>query len=210
MNAFTPRQFAGSAVAAAIVCAANLVAVAPATADINIGALACQPPFLDQAAQLRWHEHYLINPLEAGSVATWVVCPIAFDSNDLIPNSIRIGAFGNTTPGGNPLTLCYANVVDIRNQNIPTFGFLVNPGQDMRVTKRMQSQTPAGTLWSAWADFTVANIVANMDSPPPTPVADGGVQGPAFWTITVNCELKPGQALNMVSLWPTKTFAIAP
>jgi hypothetical protein len=209
MNAYTPRQFAGSAVAAAIVCAANLVAVAPVTADINIGALACQPPFLDQAAQLRWHEHYLINPLEAGSVPTWVVCPVAFDHNDLLP-TFRVGAFGNTTFGANASTLCYANVIDLRNQNIPTFGFLVNPGQDMRVTRRMQSQNPANTLWSAWADLNVNNIIANMDSPPETPVAGGGVQGAAFWTITVNCELKPGQALNMVSLWPTAQYVIAP
>jgi hypothetical protein len=195
-----------------IACGTGFLAALPAGADVQIGALACQPPYLAQAQNLRWHEHYLINPTTApmGGVpqATWVVCPIAFESNDLPANEVfQVGAFGNFTQSGpGSLTNCVANVVDLRNQNIPEGGFLVNPGQNMIFTKQMSSQTPIGTLWSAWATITFAEIKNRMMSPPSTPVNPAGAEDPAFWTITVNCELKPGQALNMVSLWPTKQY----
>jgi hypothetical protein len=177
-------------------------------ADVNIGALACQPPYLAQAQNLRWHEHYVVNPLNApmgGSpVTTWVVCPIAFDSNDL-PQQFQIGAFGNATvPGTN--ALCYANVVDLRNQHIPDGNFLNNPGQNMTFQRIMATKNPANTLWSAWLTVTQDQIKAAMMDPPPTPVDPTGSEGPPFWTITVNCELKPGQALNMVSLWLTHVY----
>jgi hypothetical protein len=188
----------GSMVTAGVALLANLTAVMPATADVNIGALACQPPFLDQAQNIRWHEHYLINP--RGSTETWVVCPIAFDTT-MLPDSFNVGAFGNLTSTGG--TLCYANVVDLRNQNIPVFNFLDNPGQNMVFSTIMQSQNPSNTLWSSWVTLTKDQVVAAMMNPPSTPVSPGGSVGQAYWTITVNCRLSPGQALNMVSLWPT-------
>jgi hypothetical protein len=199
MNAYALRRFPEATVAAAVVVAANLAAVVPAVADVNIGALACQAPFLSQAQNIRWHEHYMINPVT--SETTWVVCPIAFETKDL-PDTFYVGAFGNATvPGSN--ALCFANVVDLRNQNIPTFGFLDNPGQDMIFQTIMSTQNPANTLWSSWATLTKAGINAAMMNPPATPIEPGGGKGPAYWTITINCRLSPGQALNMVSLWPT-------
>jgi hypothetical protein len=199
MNAYALRRFPEATVAAAVVVAANLVAVVPAVADINVGALACQAPFLGQAQNIRWHEHYMINP--PASETTWVVCPIAFETKDL-PERFFVGAFGNATVGGN--ALCYANVIDLRNQNIPTFNFLDNPGQDMVFQTIMSTQNPSNTLWSSWAELTRDQINAAMMSPPSTPIEPGGgVKGPAYWTITINCRLNPGQALNMVSLWPT-------
>jgi hypothetical protein len=195
------KQMGSAATAFGVLAAVNFGASVPASADVNIGALACQPPFLDQAERLRWHEFYLINPL--GSLDTWVVCPIAFDTIKL-PNSFNIGAFGNATvPGTN--ALCYANIVDLRNQHIPTFNFLDNPGQQMTFQRIMSTKNPANTLWSSWLSTTVDQVVnsATMMDPPPTPIDPTGTEGPAYWTITVNCLLKPGQAINMVSLWPT-------
>lgn len=194
-----------------IACVTGFVGVMPAAADVNIGALACQPPYLSQAQNLRWHEHYLINPTTTpmGGVAqaTWVVCPIAFEHNDLPADGVfQVGAFGNTQPGASPLTNCIANVVDLRNQNISDGGFLVNPGQDMIFSKQMESKNPSNTLWSSWATITFAEVDRGMMSPPSTPINLAGGRGPAFWTITINCELKPGQALNMVSLWPTTEY----
>jgi hypothetical protein len=199
MNAGFIFRSVPSAVAAFGVAAVNLMSAAPAIADVNIGALACQPPYLAQAQNLRWHEHYVVNP--TGSITTWVVCPIAFDTIKL-PATFNVGAFGNSViPGTN--ALCYANVVDIRNQHIPTEGFLDNPGQDMTYTKIMATKNPANTLWSSWLTVTQAEIAAVMMDPPVTPIDPTATEGPAYWTITINCRLQAGQALNMVSLWPT-------
>ena len=198
MNASIGNILRGS-LGAAVVIATNLTAVAPAVADINIGALACQAPYLDQAEGLRWHEHYVINP--TNGVTTWVVCPIAFETQQL-PNQFQVGAFGNSTiPGTN--ALCYANIVDLRNQHIPTFNFLNNPGQDMTGQWLMSTKNPANTLWSSWVTLTQAAVNGAHMPPPQTPVDPTQTQGPAFWSMTINCQLKPGQALNMVSLWPT-------
>ena len=198
MNASIGNIVRGS-LGAAVVIATNLTAVAPAVADINIGALACQAPYLDQAEGLRWHEHYVINP--TNGVTTWVVCPIAFETQQL-PNQFQVGAFGNSTiPGTN--ALCYANIVDLRNQHIPTFNFLNNPGQDMTGQWLMSTKNPANTLWSSWVTLTQAAVNGAHMPPPQTPVDPTQTQGPAFWSMTINCQLKPGQALNMVSLWPT-------
>lgn len=151
MNAKTLRGFGGMAVGAAMLGAASFTVVTPAVADYNIGALACQAPYLDQAEFLRWHEHYVINPV--GSQTTWVVCPIAYDSIKL-PQQFQVGAFGNSTvPGTN--ALCYANVIDLRNQHIPTFDFLNNPGQNMTFQRIMSTQNPSNTLWSSWLTTSV-------------------------------------------------------
>ena len=198
MNASIGNIVRGS-LGAAVVIATNLTAVAPAVADINIGALACQAPYLDQAEGLRWHEHYVINP--TNGVTTWVVCPIAFETQQL-PNQFQVGAFGNSTiPGTN--ALCYANIVDLRNQHIPTFNFLNNPGQDMTGQWLMSTKNPSNTLWSSWVTLTQAAVNGSHMPPPQTPVDPTQSQGPAYWSMTINCQLKPGQALNMVSLWPT-------
>jgi hypothetical protein len=198
MNASIGNILRGS-LGAAVVIATNLTAVAPAVADINIGALACQAPYLDQAEGLRWHEHYVINP--TNGVTTWVVCPIAFETQQL-PNQFQVGAFGNSTvPGTN--ALCYANIVDLRNQHIPTFSFLNNPGQDMTGQWLMSTKNPSNTLWSSWVTLTQAVVNGSHMPPPQTPVDPTQSQGPAYWSMTINCQLKPGQALNMVSLWPT-------
>ena len=198
MNASMGNILRGS-LGAAVVIATNLTAVTPALADINIGALACQAPYLDQAEGLRWHEHYVINP--TNGVTTWVVCPIAFETQQL-PNQFQVGAFGNSTvPGTN--ALCYANIVDLRNQHIPTFNFLNNPGQDMTGQWLMSTKNPANTLWSSWVTLTQAAVNVSHMPPPQTPVDPTQTQGPAYWSMTINCQLKPGQALNMVSLWPT-------
>lgn len=196
------RGVISTSITAAIAGVSSLVSVAPVTADINIGALACQPPFLAQAANLRWHEHYLINPNVPSSVDTWVVCNIAFDSSR-VPETFYVGAFGNAiVPGTN--ALCYAQIVDIRNQHIPEGDFLPNKGQEMIFTKVMSTQNPANTLWSSWAKLTQTQVKAAMMDPVPSPVDPSATKDVKYWSIALSCMLKPGQALNTVSLWPTQ------
>ena len=72
------KRFAASLATTAVVGLGNIFGVNTASADINIPALACQPPFQAQAGIIRWHEHYLINP--TGSNNAWVVCPIAYST----------------------------------------------------------------------------------------------------------------------------------
>lgn len=188
------------AASAVAVLAANILSVAPVAADVQVGALACQAPYLAQANNLRWHEHYLVNPKD--STTTWVVCPIAFDGTT-IPNEFQIGAFGNTTNFGAQPS-CFANIIDLRNQDIPTDNFLPNSGQRMIAQFRMQTKQPSNTLWSSWITITQAEVQAQMDQAPFTPInPNGDPTWPDMWSITVNCQLRPGEALNVVSLWPT-------
>lgn len=207
MNAKTISRFSASAAIAIMASAVNLSTVTPVVADINVGALSCQPTYNTEPGLL-WHQHYVINPPTAAA-ERWVVCNIPFEA-DVLPEHFFIGAFGLNDEGhSNVTSLCYANVVDIRNQNVPTkFGptvFLDNPGQDMSYTKIMQTKTKVDYLWSSWVSMSKSAVISGMMSPPPTPINQAGAEGSAFWTITINCKLKPGQALNMVSLWPTNS-----
>jgi hypothetical protein len=184
--------------------------VSTVSADVNIGALACQPPFQEQAGIIRWHEHYLINP--KGSFDAWVVCPIAFETVNL-PDPFNVGAFGNIKPPKSEFHVCYLNVVDLRNQHIPLpvaidaqnpaageAPFLQNPGQDMSFTRQLENPNDVGTLWAAWTLVNFSQVNAAMSTPPQIPGLATG-KGPAFWTITVNCYLPDGYALNMVSIF---------
>lgn len=196
--------------ALALTVLAPIVTLAPVTvarADVNVGPLACMPTAKDSAAStLVYHEHYLINPPTATQNRK-VVCNIPFDSNTL-PATFQVGAFGLNEEGAISKTMvCYANVIDMRNQHVPTTfagePFLDNPGQDMAYTKIMSTKTKVDYLWSSWATLTRAGVMAGMMDPPATPIDPVGNRDPKHWTISVNCTLKPGQALNMVSLFPT-------
>ena len=127
-------------------------------------ALACQPPFQAQAGIIRWHEHYLINP--TGSNNAWVVCPIAYSTADFPTPVFRVAAFGNVKLPKRDFAACYANVVDLRNQNIPLnvpidasipnsgeAPFLNNPGQNMALRYLMINQNDVGTLWYSYLDL---------------------------------------------------------
>ncbi|WP_295583900.1 hypothetical protein [uncultured Lamprocystis sp.] len=209
----TIRNSSSIAAVVVLASAANLSAVLPVAADINIGALACQAMSSTSDTNLLWSAHYLINPATSSGNRS-VVCNIPFESASL-PETFYVGAFGlNDEMHPNLTTTCNANVVDLRNQNVPnTFGgvqFLDNPGQDMSYTKIMSTKSKVDYLWSAWATFTRTAVIAAMMDPPGTPVSPDADEGTAFWTISINCTLKPGQALNMVSLWPTWTPETAP
>jgi hypothetical protein len=211
MKTSISKRFAALLATAAIVGFGNIFGVNTASADINVGALACQPPYLAQAGIIRWHEHYLVNP--KGSFNTWVVCPIAFSTNDLPGPVYNIGAFGNVKPPKTDFNICYANVVDLRNQNIPLavpadasnpgspeLPFLNNPGQNMTYVRQMVNNNDVGTLWYSYTTLATADIAAAMSPPPNIPGLGAGVN-PAWWTFTVNCYLPAGYALNMVSLF---------
>lgn len=193
---------------AAISATANMVSVMPVLADVNVGALSCQPTVASAAAggSLVWHQHYLINPPTATATKV-VVCNIPYPTATL-PETFSIGAFGLNSEGAATLiSTCYANVVDLRNMHVPDVfdgeAFLNSPGQDMSYAKIMKTQTKTNYLWSAWATIKFSEVIGAMGNPPQTPIDPTGTDGPAYWAITVNCQLKPGQALSMVSLFPT-------
>lgn len=184
----------------------NLAAVRPGAADVNVGPLTCAPTVASAANALAWHEHYLINPPTA-TANRYVVCNIPFDSMTL-PNTFSVGAFGLNNEGAATLvSTCWVNVVDLRNQHAPTTfsgqPFLSNPGQSLSYTKLMNTRSKAGYLWSAWAQLTVSAVADEMSEPIWTPIDPLSTFGPAYWTITVKCQLKPGQALTMVKVFPT-------
>jgi hypothetical protein len=208
MRIQTVSTFYGALTLAVLAPMANLVSITPAMADVNVGPLSCVPKIPSTTTtELLYHEHYLINPPAATSNRT-VVCNIPFDSATL-PSTFYVGAFGlNNEGAANRTSTCWAHVVDLRNQHVPTVfrgdEFLDNPGQDMSFTRVMQTKTRVDYLWSAWSTLSLATVTAGMADPPPTPVDPAGVRSPNHWTISVSCVLKPGQALNMVSLFPTR------
>jgi hypothetical protein len=203
----TVSRFTRILTLAPLALGANLVAVGPGTADVNVGPLSCVPTVPSTtAAELLYHEHYLINS-PASTANRYVVCNIPFDSETL-PTTFKVGAFGlNSEGSADSTSLCYANVVDLRNQHAPTAlrgrAFLDNPGQDLTYTMIMTTRGRTNYLWSAWAELDASVVAAGMSQPPETPIGPAGIHGPAYWTITVKCRLRPGQALNMVKVFPT-------
>jgi len=207
MRIATVSHFSGALMLAILAPTVNVVSVMPAMADVNVGPLACVPTVPSTTTALSWHEHYLINPPTA-TANRYVVCNIPFDTATL-PSTFYVGAFGLNNEGSATRTsTCWANIIDLRNQNVPTTfadeEFLLNPGQDMSYTKVMTTKTRVDYLWSAWASLTVAGVTAGMADPPATPIDPAGVRSQNHWTVSVKCLLKPGQALNMVSLFPTR------
>ena len=210
MRIATVSHFSGAIALAVLAPMVNVISVTPAMADVNVGPLACVPTVPSTTTALAWHEHYLINPPTATADRT-VVCNIPFDTATLPPSpaTFYIGAFGLNSEGSAARTsTCWANVIDLRNQNVPmTFAgdpFLNNPGQDMSFTRIMTTRLRADYLWSAWVALTVPVVSAGMADPVATPIDPAGVRSQNHWTISVKCILKPGQALNMVSLFPTR------
>lgn len=146
MRIQTLSHCSGAFALAALSATVNMASIMPAVADVNVGALTCQPTAASQAAggAMVWHQHYLINPPTATATKV-VVCNIPYDAATL-PEQFSIGAFGiNSESSATLVSACTANVVDLRNQNVPNvFGgeaFLDNPGQDMSFAKIMKTQT---------------------------------------------------------------------
>lgn len=184
--------FSVSAITAFAVMTTGAALMVPnsASGDLNVPALACQAPFLDQAEPMRWHEHFLMNP--PGNRTTWVVCPLPVET-DVMNNTFTVGAFGNFIPNaaGSEAPLCYVNIIDITNQHIQEFW--ENPGQ-MKVYQRLlDTQNPINTIWSVASNLSVAEINARLNSPCANP--------PDCWGVSLNCKLPPGYGLNMVSQW---------
>jgi hypothetical protein len=174
---------------------ASVSGLAPmtASADLNVPALSCQAPFLDQAEPMRWHEHYLMNP--ANNRGTWIVCPLPIES-DIMNNTFVIGAFGNFIPGTvtippGEFPSCYVNIIDINNQHLE--GYINNPGQRKIYSVLLQTQNPVNTLWSVASAISVQNVVNTIGQSCTNP-AD-------CWGVSINCYLPSGYALNMASQW---------
>jgi hypothetical protein len=172
-------------VVTAIACCASVFATTVAQADINVPGLACQAPFLDQAFPMRWHEHYILNP--RGNQTTWVVCPLSFESSG-VPQNFAVYVSGVKQPGTTSFHRCYVNFIDIANQDIP--GVVDNPGQNFVATYLLPNSDQAGQRWVSAQGFTIGGVTGDV----------GSACGPACWTISVNCELPGGFALQMVSL----------
>jgi hypothetical protein len=164
-----------------------------ASADLNVPALACQAPYLDQAEPMRWHEHYLMNP--PGNRGTWVVCPLPIETDNM-NTTFMIGAFGNFVPGTQTIPpgefpSCYVNIIDLTNQHLDPF--INNPGQARTYRKLLATQNPQNTLWSVQSPLSMQEVVNAIGQTCPSP-AD-------CWGVSINCYLPTGYALNMASQW---------
>jgi hypothetical protein len=177
-------------IAAASMCAIS-AALMPniVVADLNVPALACQAPYLDQAEPMRWHEHYLMNPPD--NRGTWVVCPLPIETNNMNA-TFMLGAFGNYIIGHTPeQAFCYLNVIDLANQHLE--GFIPNPGQKKIYTRLLDTRNPQNTLWSVQSRVTMQEVV-NAIGQTCQNAAD-------CWGVSLNCYLPSGYGLNMVSQW---------
>jgi hypothetical protein len=179
--------------ACAALCWISVLGTTTALADVNIPALSCQAPFLNQAETMRWHEHYLLNPLD--NQDTWVVCPVAYETND-IKDPFIIGVYGNKSPAADGFHVCYLNIVDIGNQDIP--GFIDNPGQRYIYSKQITTQNPINTLWWSASSVTFQEVLNGLGGGSNTCWSSNPAD---CWGITVNCKVPVGHAVGMVSLY---------
>jgi len=172
--------------AALMLTAGSFLPTAAPLADVNVSGLACQAPFLDQAQRLRWHEHYLLNPIN--SQPTWVVCPIPHET-DILGATFGVWASGVKMAGVTAFPICVFNVVSLFNENIP--GVVDRPGRNWKFVAAMPELASSTQLWGFQIITTRAAVVAA--------VGDGTNIG--NYTFSVNCLLPPGYALQMVSLF---------
>ncbi|MCG6984525.1 MAG: hypothetical protein LJE61_04865 [Thiocapsa sp.] len=173
----------------AVACCTAMVSTPAAQADVNVPALECVAPFLNQAFPMRWHEHYLLNPL--GNQATWVVCPLSFEHTAL-PQRFAVAVFGVKQPGTTQFHRCVVNFIDLFNEDIP--GVSDNPAQNLIASGLMANPNQPGQRWVSVINATIPGVTN----------AIGGGCGPACWTISVNCLLPPGFAVQMISLIGTQ------
>ncbi len=158
----------------------------PVRADVNVSGLSCQAPFLNQAQRLRWHEHYLLNPID--SQPTWVVCAIPHET-DILPQTFGVWASGVKMGGVTTFPTCVFNVVSLFNENIP--GVVDRPGRNWKFVAGMPELASSTQLWG-FRIVTTRQAVIN---------AVGDNTAIANYTFSVNCLLPPGYALQMVSLF---------
>jgi hypothetical protein len=145
---------------------------------------ACFAPFLNQAFQLRWHEAYLMNPLD--SVATYVICPLSVDAFALGPN-IGVGVWGANMSGAVGSPQCFFTATDQKNLSQPPYITGV-----MRRYGTALPTTIAGSLWQAVTASPITRGAIDTAIGLPT---NAGTQVNAVF-----CLLPPGWGISQVVL----------
>ncbi len=181
-----PWRLLSTVLPAALLVIAGLstIPTARAAAYYSVPPSACFAPFLNQAFQLRWHEAYLMNPLD--SVATYVICPLTVDVADLAPN-IAVGVWGANMPGALSSPQCFFSVTDQDN--------LSQPPYTTGVTRRYGTALPttiAGSLWQAVTASPITRAAIDTAIGPPTSAL---TQANAAF-----CLLPPGWGISQVVL----------
>jgi hypothetical protein len=180
------RNRLGSRLAAGILAiGASLGAVSTQANDINIHPAACQAPFLDQARPMRWHEHYIFNPL-SNSLATFVICPATYD-NDVVnfpsggSSFVRVdGATQNGAPSQAPA--CFFAAADRENLDLDPY---VNTPGGARTFIQPLGTSLTFPRWFSQASISHDGIAAALGSSDPT-----------FWNVAIFCQLPLGYGIS--------------
>jgi hypothetical protein len=178
-----------------LMLASTLIALAGASVPFNAGAeegyfthpSSCVAPYLSQAALMRWHEHFLLNP--SSGVTTWVICPIDMSLNELDPsnwgNWVAQVYLQKTADASPQEPLCYLTVHSVLNQK---WGSFID-GPSRTYTAPLQNSTSGG-ITVAQAPFSPLAII---------PALGAGAEAYPF-NVSVFCRLDPGWGLNGAEL----------
>lgn len=167
-----------------VIAGVSTIPTAKAAAFYTVPPSACFAPFLNQAFQLRWHEAYLMNPLD--SVATYVICPLTVDVANLGPN-IGVGVWGANMSGALSSPQCFFSVTDKDNLSQPPYITGV-----MRRYGTALPTTIAGSLWQAVTAPVVTRAAIDAAIGPPT--------SPLTQANAVFCLLPPGWGISEIAL----------
>ena len=181
-----PRRLLSTLLPAALLVIAGLstIPTARAAAYYSVPPSACVAPFLNQAFQLRWHEAYLMNPLD--SVATYVLCPLTVDVPDLAPN-IAVGVWGANMSGALSSPQCFFGATDQDNLSQPPY----IAGVKRRYVTALPT-TIAGSLWQAISAPAITRTAIDTAIGAPT---NASTQANAVW-----CLLPPGWGISQLVL----------
>jgi hypothetical protein len=159
---------------------------APALADdTNISPSACEAPFLSQAERMRWHESYLMNP--TSSVATWVVCPVTFDNDELASGStLTMRIQGTYMSGAASWPTCSFHATDAWNRYQAPYS-TATPNYKYNQALALNTYL-SNTVWMRSGNVDMSAIEAAIG----TDRDD--------WQFAVSCYLPPGISISQIEL----------
>jgi hypothetical protein len=189
MNANTNRPLSASTRIIPGMALALMSVIYPGTPaladDTNISPSACEAPFLSQAERMRWHESYLMNP--TSSVATWVVCPVNFDNDELAgATSLTISIQGTYMAGALSWPTCTFHATDAWNRYQAPYS-TATPNYKFNKALALSTHL-SDTVWERYGSVSISAINAAIGT------------AKDDWQFSVSCYLPPGISISQIEL----------
>lgn len=171
-------------IAAAVLAGATVANLAKAN-DINVAPSACQAPFLDQARPMRWHEWYIMNPVD--NTTTWVICPLTFDEDVVnwpAGNTSSVNIHGASQTGASGSPLCFLAAAD--RENLDLDPYVAVPGGARNYLQNLSTNV-SPPRWTASGSVSHDAIRSSLNS-----------NSAQNWGMTVLCRLPAGFGISNI------------